>query len=345
MKNVDEHIYIFEQHGTVRYTDKFFEKKAELRRMVFDYVNKEGINLTDCISSFAKSEKNQQDYYKISPEHLSRLIHMTRRRLIGERLFYDKLKQENAERRAEKLIKTEEELLYLEEYLFSKEELVQTIDGDWKRTFYSDYTQHIKSPEEMIVAYQVFAYKSRELLIKLKYTDKDELPEMKERLIEQLEDAITPNKITTSSCYDAVIDLMKCTKSCVEKYFLSKRITELDELDCEEKEKIMGVYSSDSIKYFDLRSDLESEIVSRGLRTISGKPKMVQELAKELLDDYLKNSSEKELNEELQKYIARGRGQITDSPEDSPVGFLQDYLMKKFHSSSNSNSSEAQVGN
>ncbi len=341
--------YTYNNNGNIKYFEGFFEKKSELRRKVFDYIQKEGINLADHISSFAKSDKEQKDYYKISPEHLSRLIHMTRRRLIDERMYCDKLKQENTERRAEKLRKTEEELLYLEAYLFSNEDLVQNIAGEWQRTFYSDYTKHIKSPEEQIVACQVFAYKSKELLIKLKFLGEEECPELKKILVGELEDAITPNKITNYSGYDAVVDLIKCTDSPVEKYFLSKRIAELDELDERKKDEIMGTFAGDSFKYFNLRSDLEKEIVSKGLREITGKPKSVLELAKELLDDYLKNSTEKELNEELQKYITRGRGQTTDSPEESPVGLLHDCLRKRnnsdLNSSSNLNSGEAQVTN
>ncbi len=62
----------------------FFDKKDELRRKVIDYLEKNELQLTNYVNKFFPAEDVKKPMYNITPDHLSRLVHMTRRRLRDE---------------------------------------------------------------------------------------------------------------------------------------------------------------------------------------------------------------------------------------------------------------------
>ncbi|MDP2908586.1 MAG: hypothetical protein Q8N77_02155 [Nanoarchaeota archaeon] len=75
----------------------FFEKKAEIRKKVVSYLEKQNINLVDYLGKIFPEEDEKNRFYYILPERLSHLAHMTRRRLIDEAVVYEKLKEKDSE--------------------------------------------------------------------------------------------------------------------------------------------------------------------------------------------------------------------------------------------------------
>ncbi|MDP2907888.1 MAG: hypothetical protein Q8O03_08165 [Nanoarchaeota archaeon] len=71
----------------------FFDKKDELRRKVIDYLEKNELQLTHYVNKFFPAEDAKKPMYNITPDHLSRLVHMTRRRLMDE--AWNKLDNKN----------------------------------------------------------------------------------------------------------------------------------------------------------------------------------------------------------------------------------------------------------
>jgi hypothetical protein len=84
--------------GRRLHSREFFESKEELRRNVIDFIEENKISLKDYISKYIPiiDKDTEMDkykgYYAITTEELSNLLHMTRRRLIAERMIYDKKK-------------------------------------------------------------------------------------------------------------------------------------------------------------------------------------------------------------------------------------------------------------
>jgi len=72
--------------------NEFFKQKAEVRRIVCDYLNENGINPAEYIESIlSQGEQTSNVFYHITLPYLNTLLHMTRRRLNYER----KLIEEN----------------------------------------------------------------------------------------------------------------------------------------------------------------------------------------------------------------------------------------------------------
>ncbi|MBM3199962.1 hypothetical protein FJZ53_03405 [Candidatus Woesearchaeota archaeon] len=67
---------------------RFFDTKEELRRKVVDHLEKSEIQLADYVEKFFPPESKRNKHYFTTGKHLSKLAHMTRRRLMDEAYSY-----------------------------------------------------------------------------------------------------------------------------------------------------------------------------------------------------------------------------------------------------------------